>query len=120
MKIFVIKNLVFNAELLVIANCSAEEANKHLKKIKSKNFVEGGESIAGQLVALKDYYNCIYLKKLDLDVLVHELYHYVGTLCCRKGLELITTFGRGESGSEIGAYLMQFYFNEISKKLKKR
>jgi hypothetical protein len=120
MKTFIIKNPVFNAELLVIANCSPKEANKYLKKIKSKNFIEDSESIAGQLVALKDYYNCVYLNKLDLDVLVHELYHYVGTLCCRKGLEVISNFGRGESGSEAGAYLMQFYFNEISKKLKKR
>lgn len=81
---FIIKNLVFNAELLVIANCSVEQANKHLKSVKSKNLIHDGD-VAGSLVALKDYYNCLYLKKLDLDVLVHELSHYVGTLCHRKG-----------------------------------
>lgn len=120
MKIIVIKNEVFNAELLVIANCSAYQANKHLKKIKSKNFVEDGDAVAGQLVALKDYYNCLYLKKLDLDVLVHELYHYVGTLCHRKGVDVLSEFGRGVSGSETAAYLMQYYYNQISKKLKNK
>jgi len=123
-----IKNEIFNRDLLVLANCSVQEADKYLTKIGSKHFI-GDEQrarvkVAGKLIpTTADYYNCAYVAKLDKKIenqgtLIHELFHFIVRLCEDKGVPIISNIQTGEVGDETAAYLMNYYYEAIMSKVK--
>lgn len=124
MKIIKIINDIFKLEILVVANCTTKEANKYLKKIDNKWFIEcDTRDTVGQLVrAFHGQYRIIYLEKLNKSQqsraeLVHELFHLVIRICDDKGVPNVPNIHTGHCGDETGAYLIEYYYNEIMKRL---
>lgn len=117
MKIIHIEEEVFGTNVLILGDCSVEEANKHLVKIKNKYLIEEDENMAGRLVKQNDnVYRILFLRDLseeNFPKLVHEIFHLVVRICDDKGVPIIPNIQTGQVGDETAAYLMEFYISKV-------
>mgnify|MGYP001593908611 FL=1 len=126
MKIFQIYEPLFKTQPILITNCSYSELAKYLKKKYGVEEKDDCITTAGQCLTYLDTktestLRIIYLKKLDkkpenLGVLIHELLHLVVRVLEDRGVPLIKDV-RNMPGDETAAYLMEFYFLEVLKKI---
>lgn len=121
-----IRDKIFKASVVLIANCTPAECNAELKKLNNKYFVrDEDKNVAGRLVqGNHGMYRIIYMPKLNLGqecrgVLVHELFHLVVRICEDKGVPIVPNIQTGHCGDETGAYMLEYYYNEIIDLLKK-
>jgi len=115
-----INDKIFKTRVVVIANCNPKECNEELKGMKNKYFVEDKDSnLAGRLVqANHGLWRILYMPTLNLrqesrGVLAHELFHLVVRICEDKGVPITANIQTGQCGDETGAYMLEYYYNEI-------
>lgn len=124
MKIIKIQENVFKTDVLIIANCTLRECDTYLKSIKNKYLAYDPNytNVLGRMIRTNnDVYRIIWIGKLDkknITTLVHELFHLVIRICEDKGVPIIPNVQNGMCGDETAAYLYEFYFREIYKKIK--
>jgi isochorismate hydrolase len=111
---------VFKTEVLFISNCSIKEANKYLKKIGNKRLIDDDENTAGCLIRdNNNLFRIIWSENIkQKGEVVHEIYHLITRILEDKGIPNVSNIQNGMVGDETGAYLMEFYYNQIFNKLK--
>jgi hypothetical protein len=123
MKIFHIEEKVFKTEPLIIYNCSYEKLYQFLmKKYKVELKKDDNPGSATMLDFDKSPWRVLWFKELknkseDLGEIVHEIFHLVVKICEDKQVPIISYIQTGECGDETGAYLIDFFFREIYKKI---
>lgn len=127
MKIISFDDKLFKARVHFICNCTPEECNNYLKKKKNKYLLHDNftENMTGTVIpANHGMYRIVYLPKFNLGqemraTLVHELFHLVVRMCGDKGVPIISNIQTGQVGDETGAYMLEYYYNEIVEQFKK-
>lgn len=119
MKEFVIKENLFKTSTIFILNCSGKEFAKRIKKMGVKTDI--AESyVCGTVIPCGDrFFRGVWVESAkDLGGIMHEISHLVVRVCTDKGVPIKANIETGEVGDETFAYLIEFYTNEIFKKLK--
>jgi hypothetical protein len=119
MKEFTIDEHIFKTSTVFLIGCSSKEFQKRLKRLGGKtNFVDG--YICGTVIPSSEgYFRIVWVEdKKDIGGIIHELTHLVVRICNDKGVPIKANIETGDCGDETFAYLMEFYTNQIIKKLK--
>ena len=125
-KDFIIDEHIFKTSTRFIIGCSGKEFDKRLKKINGKkntNYdrkeVLGGYVCGTVIPSTEGYFRLVWIEdSKDFGGIIHELSHLVVRICEDKGLPIKANIETGDVGDETFAYLLEFYTNEVKKKLK--
>lgn len=119
---FKIEDKMFKTEPLFLYNCTAAAAEVYLRthyRVKE----EINPTATGTVLTLeKAPWRIVWLRHLskkpeDLGTLVHELTHLAVRICRDKGIPIVANIQTGECGDETVAYIMDYFFREVIKKL---
>ena len=109
MKVYKINDPIYKAQLTLIIG-DYDKTVKYLKKC-DVDLSEFGDETRGKFYYDKGI-SKIYLERLDLFTLIHELYHFVIFALSSRHIPI------NEDNDEVCAYYMEFMFKQIAKKLK--
>ena len=118
---FIIKERTFKTRTLFVLNCGFKEFAKIVKSygIEVENL---GKFINGMVLSSNDnkyFFRTIWYEDAkDFGGLIHEVFHLVVRICDDKGVPIKAHIETGQCGDETAAYLLEFYTNEVFKKLK--
>ncbi len=123
MKIFTIKEKVFNTECLFIIG-KREETKNYLKKRYNCNMgPDLDDRVEGRSLSWDvEPWNFIWIKETKdkeriINVISHELFHFIINECVSRRMYLGDKNKDGVCDSEPGAYLYGYYAGEVYKKL---
>lgn len=127
MKKFTIEEDVFKTEPLVLYDCTHDQVISYLKKQyriylseREQNIIIGGAATV--LTFNKSPWRLMWFRKLNKSVdslgeVSHEVFHLVVRICEDKGIPIKSNIETGECGDEAAAYMMDFFFRQIYKRL---
>jgi hypothetical protein len=119
MKEFTIDEPVFKTSTVFLIGCSGKEFQKRIKKWGGEKELDGGYVCGTVIPSKKGYFRIVWSEdKKDIGGIVHEISHLVVRICDSKGIPIKANIETGECGDETFAYLMEFYTNQVIKKLK--
>lgn len=126
MKSFAIEEKVFKTNPYFVFGCTGEE----LKKEMNKQGVEiDAPTSYGTQITTKDKkgrnVRILWVEDIPRSIeavaaLTHEIFHLVVRICRDKQVPIISNIETGECGDETAAYLMEFFYEEAMKRLKKK
>jgi hypothetical protein len=116
-KTFIVEEPVFRTATLFVLGCRFEVL---AAKMKAKYHVEVGE-FCGQCGQMFTYtegepWRCVWTDRLDLPVVLHEVFHLVTRICEDKGVPIKAHNEQGDSMDETGAYLFEFFARAVMKR----
>lgn len=124
MKTFKITDPIFRTEPLFVTDCTVNELSKYLwRRFKIKWDASEWKTVSGtQLTFDKPRLRVVYFEKMNkspdnLGTLVHELFHLTVRICRDKGIPIIANIQTGECGDESAAYIQDFFFREVYKRI---
>lgn len=117
MKVFAIEEPVFRTATLFVIGASFEDFAALMKR---KYRVTVGEYVGqcGQMFSYTDSppWRCVWTDRLDLAVVLHEVFHLVTRICADKGVPIRAHDERGDCQDETGAYLFEFFARGVMRK----
>lgn len=126
MKTFSVLDGVFKTGPYFVFGCTGEELKAHVKKTHGAD-IEAPDSAGRQVTVDTKGGLCriVWLRELPntperMGMLVHEIFHLVVRICRDKGVPIIANIQTGECGDETAAYLMEYFYWECLKLLKKK
>ena len=114
MKVFSVSEPVFRTATLFVLGCPFP---KFAALMKRRYHAEVGEFVGqcGQMFTYTEDepWRCIWTDRLDLAVVLHEVFHLVTRICDDKCVPIKSHIENGECGDEAAAYLFECYVRAI-------
>lgn len=120
-KSFKIVNPIFKSETLFCLGFTLKEFKKEMKKY-NYDYDISSPDIAGTTFSIRQKgfrYRVVWFEdSKDIAGIVHEVVHLCVRICEDKGVPIKAHIETGECGDETFAYMVEFYLNEVIKKIK--
>ncbi len=120
MKKFIVSDPLFKTEVLFVMNCTHGEMCGYIWKQYRAKVEPSDDCIGMMLTFIKAPWRVVWVESARRkDVLVHELFHLVTRVCQDKQVPVVAHHEDGANGDETAAYLIELYYRECTKAMKK-
>jgi hypothetical protein len=118
-KVFTVTESIFKTEPLFVLGCTHEELNRYLRKqFRQDAGLDAGQ--CGQMFTFdRAPWRVVWSAKLDLPVILHEVFHLVTRICHDKCIPIRAYLETNENGDEAAAYLFEFFARAVLRRVKR-
>lgn len=117
MKVFQVSDPVFKTEPLFIVGCSFDQLSRYMKRRHWPSVGEDEGSIGTMFTFDRAPWRVIWVKKPDLALVMHEIFHLVTRICQDKGIPIKAHIENGDCGDEAAAYLFEHFARAALRRL---